>query len=384
MAGSRDYYEVLGVGRDASDDDIKKAYRELAFKYHPDKNPDDPAAEEKFKEVAEAHEVLGDNEKRGRYDQFGQAAFNQGGAGGGFGGAGFSHMDLNDALNAFMRSFGGGGGGGLGDLFGFGGHAGGMRGGPQRGSDVRIRLRLTLEEIASGVRKKIKVSRFVHCKDCNGSGAKPGTSPKTCTMCRGAGQVQTQRSMGMLGTFMTTTPCPTCRGTGQVIDDPCPRCVGKGLVRAKETVEIDVPTGVSTGNYIPINGAGNAGPRGGPSGRLLVVLEEIPHKVFERHGDNVLLELPVSIAMAGLGGSVEVPTLDGKARLKIPAGTQSGQLLKMRGKGIPHHRGFGTGDQFVSVVVWVPKRPSSDEKKLLKKLGDIQKKNVPGPRRPGR
>ncbi len=384
MAGSRDYYEVLGLGRDASDDDIKKAYRELAFKYHPDKNPDDPAAEEKFKEVAEAHEVLGDNEKRGRYDQFGAAAFNQGGAGGGFGGADFSHMDLNDALNAFMRSFGGGGGGGLGDLFGFGGQAGGMRGGPQRGSDVRIRLRLTLEEIATGVKKKIKVSRFVHCKDCHGSGAKPGTSPTTCTTCHGAGQVQSQRSMGMLGTFMTTTPCPTCRGAGQVIDEPCARCVGKGLVRAKETVEIDVPVGVSTGNYIPINGAGNAGPRGGPSGRLLVVLEEIPHKTFERHGDNVLLELPVSIATAALGGSVEVPTLDGKARLKIPAGTQSGQLLKMRGKGIPHHRGFGTGDQFVSVVAWVPKRPSSDEKKLLKKLGDIQKKNVPGPRRPGR
>lgn len=381
MPSSKDYYETLGVSRDASADDIKKAYRELAFKYHPDKNPGNAEAEEKFKEATEAHEVLSAPDKRAQYDQFGSAAFAQGGAGPqGFGGAGFQGMDLNDALNAFMRAFGGEGGG-MEDLFGFGG----ARRGPavRRGSNIRVRLRLTLEEISTGVKKKIKVAKLARCDECGGTGAKPGTSPKTCSTCGGSGQVQRQQSMGLFGTFMNVSPCSECGGTGQVIDDPCAKCVGKGLVQKKETVEIDVPAGVSTGNYLPIQGAGNAGPRGGPAGDLIVMMEELPHKTFERHGDDVLLELPVSISMAALGGQVKVPTLDGKAKLKIPAGTQSGQVLKMRGKGIPHVRGRGAGDELVLVKVWVPKRPSSEEKKLLQKLGELSEKRMPGPGKPG-
>ncbi len=380
MPSSKDYYEVLGVSRDASPDDIKKAYRGLAFKYHPDKNPGDSGAEEKFKEATEAHEVLSDADKRGQYDQFGSAPFAQGGAGpqGFGGGAGFQGMDLNDALSAFMRAFGGDNG--TEDLFGFGGA---RRGGPRRGSNIRVRLKLTLEEIAKGVKKKIKVSKLSRCDECHGSGAKPGTHPKTCTACRGAGQVRSQQSMGLFGTFMNVSPCSTCGGTGEVIEEPCAKCVGKGLMRTKETVEINVPAGVSTGNYLPIQGAGNAGPRGGPGGDLIVMMEEVPHKLFERHGDDVLLELPISIGMAALGGQVEVPTLEGKARLKIPAGTQSGQVLKMRGKGVPHVRGRSVGDQLVFVKVWVPKRPSSEEKTLLNKLGDLTEKSIPGPGRPG-
>jgi len=380
MPSSKDYYDILGVSRDASADDIKKAYRTLAFKYHPDKNPGDSEAEEKFKEATEAHEVLSDADKRAQYDQFGSAAFAQGGPGPqGFGGAGFQGMDLNDALSAFMRAFGGEGGG-MEDLFGFGGS---RRAGPRRGSNIRVRLKLTLEEISTGVKKKIKVARLARCDECGGSGAKPGTSPKTCTTCGGSGQVRQQQSMGLFGTFMNVSPCSACGGTGEVIDDPCPKCVGKGLVRKKETVEIDVPAGVSTGNYLPIQGAGNAGPRGGPAGDLIVMMEEIPHTTFERHGDDVLIELPVSIGTAALGGQVKVPTLDGKAKLKIPAGTQSGQVLKMRGKGVPHVRARGAGDQLVLIKVWVPKRPSSEEKKLLQKLGELTDSRMPGPGRPG-
>jgi molecular chaperone DnaJ len=379
MPSSKDYYEVLGVSRDATPEAIKKAYRELAFKYHPDKNPGDPSAEEKFKEATEAHEVLSDADKRAQYDQFGSAAFAQGGAGPqGFGGAGFQGMDLNDALNAFMRAFGGDSG--VNDLFGA---RGARRSGPRRGSDIRVRLRLTLEEIATGVTKKIKVSRLSLCDECGGSGAKPGTSPKTCAACGGSGQVRSQQSMGLFGTFMNVSPCSACGGTGQIIDEPCAKCVGKGVMRAKETVEINVPAGVSTGNYLPIQGAGNAGPRGGPPGDLIVMMEEAPHATFERHGDDVLIELPVSISTAALGGQVEVPTLGGKARLKIPAGTQSGQVLKMRGKGVPHVRGRGVGDELVLIKVWVPSRPSSEEKKLLKQLAELTDRNVPGPRRPG-
>ncbi len=379
MPSSKDYYDVLGVSRDASPDEIKKAYRDLAFKYHPDKNPGDSEAEEKFKEATEAHEVLSDKEKRAQYDQFGSAAFAQGGEGPqGFGGAGFQGMDLNDALGAFMRAFGGDNG-----MEGLFGAAGGRRGGPRRGSNIRVRLKLTLEEIATGVKKKIKVAKLSRCDECGGSGAKPGTSPKTCTTCGGAGQVRSQQSMGLFGSFVNVSACSACGGTGEIIDQPCAKCVGKGVMRKKETIEIDVPAGVSTGNYLPIQGAGNAGPRGGPSGDLIVMMEEIPHRIFERHGDDVLIELPVSIGMAALGGQVKVPTLAGKALLKIPAGTQSGQVLKMRGKGVPHVHGRGGGDELILIKVWVPKRPSSEEKKLLEKLGELTDKRIPEPGRPG-
>lgn len=376
MPPSRDYYEVLGVSREASPEEIKKAYRRLAFENHPDKNPGDAAAEERFKEATEAYEILSDAEKRQRYDQFGPAGV-------GAGAAGFEHgaYDLNDALRAFMNTF-------QGDnifegLFGLGAGARGGRRGPRRGSDIRIRLKLTLEEIAKGVGKKIKVSRQAPCEACSGSGAKPGTKPKTCSDCGGAGQVRTQQSMGIFGSFESISTCPRCAGSGEVIEERCSSCSGKGLTKTSEVVEVNVPPGVASGNYIPIRGAGNAGPRGGPSGDLIVVIEEMPHKLFERHADDVLIDLPVSIDVAALGGQLEVPTLSGKARLKIPAGTPSGTVLRMRGKGVPHVRGRGAGDELVRVVVWVPTRPGSEEKELLKRLGQLAKNRVPGPDRPG-
>jgi molecular chaperone DnaJ len=372
---SGDYYDVLGVSKDASPDEIKKAYRDLAFKHHPDKNPGDAEAEEKFKAATEAFEVLSDADKKAQYDQFGAAGL-------GAGQQGFAHpgFDMNDALRTFMNAFGGE------SIFDelFGG-AGVRDGRPARrkGADIRIRLKLTLEEIAEGVKKKIKVSRMVACGECGGSGAKPGTTPTSCTDCGGSGQVVRQQSMGMFGAFQSVSPCPRCAGTGEIIEDRCEKCNGSGLTKGTEVVEVTVPSGVSSGNYIPIEGGGNAGARGGPNGHLIVVINELPHKLFERRADDVLLDLPVSLDVAALGGQVEVPTLNGKARLKIPAGTPSGKVLRMRGKGVKHLRGRGAGDELVRVVVWVPKRPSSEEKDLLKKLGKLSAGKVPGPAKPG-
>lgn len=376
MDASRDYYEVLGVPRDAPPDQIKKAYRDLAFKHHPDKNPGNKGAEEKFKEATAAYEVLSDPDKRSKYDQFGAAGVDLG-AGMHAGAEGF---DLNDALRAFMHTFGGESS--FEDLFGLGGSRSG-RAGPARGNDIRVRLRLTLEEVATGVNKKIKVSRLTRCETCGGSGARPGTKATQCATCRGRGQVRTQRSMGPLGMFQTISPCAACAGTGQIIKERCAKCDALGVTRGSEVVEVNVPAGVATGNYIPVRGGGNAGPRGGPPGDLIVLIEELPHDVFERHGDDVATELPVAVDAAALGGDVEVPTLGGKARLRIPAGTQSGSILRMRGKGIPRLHGRGGGDELVRVVVWVPPRPSSEEKKLLKRLGELSSGKVPPARTPG-
>lgn len=374
MPTPRDYYEVLGVGRDASPDEIKKAYRDLAFKNHPDKNPGDSAAEERFKEATEAFEALSDSDKRAQYDRFGAAGL----------GAGPSSFDprgygMDDALNAFMRAFEGEDI--LSSLFGFG-SAHPRRAGPTPGSSIRVRLRLTLGEISTGVRKKIRVTRKIACAGCGGSGAKPGTSATTCSDCGGAGRVRTRQSMGLLGQFESVSTCPRCSGSGQIIEERCERCGGKGLATGTEVVEVNVPPGVTTGNYIPIAGGGNAGPRGGPPGDLMVVIQELPHDLFQRHGDDVLVDLPVSLDIAALGGQLEIPTLDGKARLKIPAGTPSGKVLRMRGKGIPHVRGRGSGDELVRVIVWVPKRLSTEEKSLLKKLGELSEGKVPGPSKP--
>jgi len=376
LASSDDYYDVLGVGRDASPDEIKKSYRKLAFKYHPDKNKGDEGAEEKFKEATEAFEVLSDEEKRTQYDQFGKSAF--GGGPQGFQGA--QGFGMDDALRTFMGAFAGE------NVFEqlFRGATGGGRPAVQRGSDIRLRLKLTQEEVSTGVTKKLKITRDVSCETCGGSGAKPGTSPATCPECRGRGQVARQQNLGMFGAFQSVSPCGRCAGTGQIIENKCETCDGLGVTRGKSTIEVEVPAGVTSGNFIPMRGAGNAGPRGGVPGDLIVVIDEKPHKLFERHGDHILLELPVTLDVAVLGGSVEVPTLDGKAKLKIPAGTASGSMLRMRGKGIPHLRGRGSGDELVHVVVWVPKRPSADEKKLLKELGKLQSSKVPGPRKPER
>lgn len=375
MAPTADYYDVLGVARDASADEIKKAYRDLAFKYHPDKNTGDPGAEEKFKEVTEAYEVLSDAEKRAQYNQFGSAAF-QGGPQGFHGAQGFG---MDDALRTFMNAFGGD------SIFEqlFRGASGvGGRPAAQRGRDIRLRLKLTLEEVASGVTKKLKVTRNLRCDECGGSGAKPGTAPTTCQDCGGRGQVARQQNLGVFGAFQSIGPCPSCGGTGEIIGDKCPRCDGLGVTRGSSTVEVEVPAGVATGNFIPIREGGNAGPRSGPSGDLMVLIEEKPHDLFERHGDDIIIELPVSLDVAALGGNLEVPTLEGKARLKIPSGTASGTVLRMRGKGVPHLRGRGGGDELVRVVVWVPRRPSPEEKKLLKKLGELEKRSVPRPRKP--
>ncbi|MBM3306768.1 MAG: molecular chaperone DnaJ [Candidatus Eisenbacteria bacterium] len=376
MAAPHDYYEVLGVGRDASPDQIKKAYRDLAFRHHPDKNPGNRDAEERFKEVTAAYEVLSDPDRRSKYDQFGAQGMEPGAGGPWQGGEAF---DLNDALRAFMHTFGGESP--FEDLFGLGGR-GRARSGASRGNDIRVRLRLTLEEVAAGVRKKIKVQRLVRCEACGGSGAKPGTKPTECSDCRGRGQVRTQRSMGMLGTFQSISTCPKCSGTGQLIKERCGACDALGVTRGAEVIEVDVPAGVATGNYIPVRAGGNAGPRGGPAGDLVVLIEELPHGVFERHGDDIITELPVSVEMAALGGAVEIPALGGKARLSIPAGTQSGTVLRMRGKGIPRLHGRGSGDELVRIVVWVPSRPSSEEKKLLKRLGELAKGKLPPARRP--
>jgi len=294
MAAPRDYYEVLGVPRDASPEQVKKAYRDLAFRYHPDKNPGNKEAEERFKEATAAYEVLSDPEKRSRYDQLGPAGF-QPGAGAAQGAEGF---DLNDALRAFMHTFGGESS--FEDLFGLGGRPQG-RAGPARGNDIRVRLRLTLEEVASGVRKKIKVQRLVRCATCGGTGAKPGTKPTECPDCHGRGQVRTQRSMGMFGTFQSISTCPKCSGTGQVIKDRCASCDALGVTRGTEVVEVSVPAGVTTGNYIPVRGGGNAGPRGGPAGDLVVLIDEVPHEVFDRHGDDIVTELPIPVDAAALG-----------------------------------------------------------------------------------
>lgn len=357
----RDYYEVLGVERGADEGTIKSAYRKMALKFHPDKNPGDSSAEDKFKEATEAYEVLKDPQKRQMYDQYGHAGLGQGG---GFGSGGFEGFDIGDALRAFMRDFGGGG-----SIFDdlFGGGFGGGRQRSNRGEDLRIRMRLTLEQIAEGVEQKIKVNRKVRCDECSGSGVAEGASKSTCSQCRGAGQVRTM-TRTFLGTVQQVTTCNVCGGSGEVISNPCEYCRGAGRVDGHSMVTVKVPPGVASGNYMTIEGKGNAAPRNGAPGDLMVVFEEVSHDQFTRHGEHVLYELPISFTTAALGGEVTVPTLGGTSNLKIPSGTQSGKLLKIRGKGIPRLHGHGRGDQLVQVTVWVPTKLSSEDKKLLQEL----------------
>ena len=369
----RDYYDVLEVDRSASEDEIKKAYRKKALEFHPDRNPGDQQAEESFKEATEAYEILHDSEKRARYDQFGHAGVDGQFAGGGAGGPGFGGFDLSDALRAFMRDFGG-----FDDVFGFGGGAPtGQR--VRQGQNLQVKIQLTLEEIASGVKKKIKLKRMGPCPECNGSGAKAGSGVTSCPDCGGAGQVRhVQRSL--LGQFVSVAPCRRCEGRGEIVKDPCPKCRGDGRAEISETISIDVPAGVSEGNYIPIQGKGHAGPRGGPPGDLIVLIQEKSHDVFERHGDDILCDVPIPFSTAALGGKVEVPTLTGSARVEVPAGTQTHKIFRLRGQGIPHVHSSRKGDQLVRVRVWTPKKLSADEKALLQKLGEIQG----DPPKPGR
>jgi molecular chaperone DnaJ len=370
----RDYYEVLGVERGASTDDIKKAYRKLALKYHPDKNPGDHEAEEKFKEATEAYEVLRDDQKRGQYDQFGHAGM---GGAGGAGGYDFSGgFDLSDALRAFMRDFGmGGGGGGFESFFG-GGGGGRRRGGRARGRDLQIHLRLTLQEVSRETTKKIKVSRKVPCKECGGAGAAKGSERKTCPTCQGQGEIR-QASRSLFGTFVNVTACSTCGGEGTIVTDPCSHCNGDGRIKGTSSVEVKIPAGVSTGNYITLSGQGDSAPRGGVPGDLIIVIEEMEDEVFERHGFDILLDLPVTFSQLALGDKVEIPTLDGKAALKIPAGTHSHKIFRLKGKGIPRLHGHGRGDQLVRLIAWTPQDVSGEDKKAFEELGEKLKDGLP-------
>lgn len=355
----RDYYEILGVDKGASESEIKKAYRKLALKYHPDKNPGDNEAEEKFKEAAEAYEVLSNAEKKQRYDQFGHAGM--GGAGQGFGGGG---MNMEDIFDQFGDIFGG---------FGFGG--GRSRGGGggrrvNRGSNLRVRVKLTLEEVAEGAHKKIKVNKFVSCKPCNGSGAEDGAM-STCSTCHGSGQV-TRVTNTFLGQMQTASVCPSCGGDGRTISRKCNSCHGDGIVRDEEVIGIDIPAGVQEGMQLSVSGKGNAGPRGGIPGDLLVVIEEVPHEHFNRDGNNLYHDLFITFPDAALGTQVEIPTLTGKAKIKIQAGTQAGKMLRLRGKGLPSVQSYGTGDLLVTINVWTPQDLTSEEKKTLEKLKEAK------------
>jgi len=354
----KDYYSVLGVSRDASPSDIKSAYRKLAMKYHPDKNPGNKDAEEKFKEAAEAYEVLMDSQKRQRYDQFGHDGL-RGGAGG-FGGVGFD-FDLSDALRTFMEGFGG-----FGDIFGGSTQ---QRSGPLQGNDLQLRMALSLKEIAQGVTKKVRLKRQDPCDACNSTGAKSEEDLRTCSTCNGTGQVR-QVSRSLFGQFVNIATCRTCGGDGKVIGAVCPKCSGTGRKKGETTLEVKIPAGVATGNYLTIRGEGDTGPKGGPRGNVIVFFEEKKNDLFERHGDDIVYNLRISFVQAALGDEIEIPTLSGKAMLHIDSGIQSGKILRMRGKGIPHLNGHGKGDQLIQVHVWTPTKLTKESKAIFKKLGE--------------
>lgn len=362
----RDYYEVLGVARGAGEDEIKKAYRKIAFEQHPDRNPGSKDAEVRFKEATEAYEVLRDRDKRARYDQFGHAGVGSAGGGAGFD---FSGFDLADALRAFMRDFGGGG---FDDAFGGGG---GRHGGARRGDDLQVRLPLTLEEIESGVEKKLRVKHLKTCATCKGKG---GAGETTCATCQGRGQVR-RVQQSIFGQFVNISACPRCEGAGRTVTDPCKACGGDGRLSETETVTVQVPAGVAHGNFIPLRGLGDAGVRGAPGGDLIVLLEEREHAVFDRDGDDLHVDVPISFPTAALGGKIDVGLLDGgKTTLHVPAGTQSGQVLRVRGKGLPSLRG-GHGNLVARVIVWVPERLAGADKKLVEELGRSEGLKAPRP-----
>lgn len=362
----RDYYEVLGVSKEASADEIKKAYRQAALKYHPDKNPDDKEAEEKFKEAAEAYDVLSTPDKKARYDQFGHAGMSgaAGGGGGfeGFGGGGFT---MEDIFGRFGDIFGGhfGGFGG----FGGGGQQGGKR--VNRGSDLRIKVKLNLKEIVNGTEKKLKINKLIACDQCNGSGAKTPEDIKTCPTCNGSGYV-TQVVNTFFGATQTTQACPQCRGEGTIITNACPKCKGEGVVKGEEVVTIKIPAGVGEGMQLTVGGKGNAARHGGVNGNLLVLIEEEDDPNFTRDGNDLIYNLNISIPQAILGDSVEIPTVDAKAKIKIEPGTPTGKVLRLKGKGIPDVNGYGKGDILVIVNVYIPKSLTSEEKKLVEQLKD--------------
>ncbi|MDR1762576.1 MAG: molecular chaperone DnaJ [Dysgonamonadaceae bacterium] len=379
MTTKRDYYEVLEVTKTATAEEIKKAYRQKAIQYHPDKNPGDKAAEEKFKEAAEAYEVLSNDEKRRRYDQFGHAGV--GGAAGGYGGG----MSMEDIFTHFGDIFGGHN---ISDIIfetltgGRSGRGGGYSRRVNRGQDLRVKVKLTLKEIATGVEKKIKVKKYVPCKHCNGTGAEDGKT-ETCSTCRGTGQVVRVMNT-MLGQMQTSTPCSACGGEGRVITKKCPHCSGEGVVRDEEIITLKIPAGVAEGMQLSMSGKGNAPRRGGVNGDLLIVIEEEQHPELIRDDNDVIYNLLLSFPTAALGGTVEIPTLDAKAKIKIEPGTQSGKVLRLRNKGLPSLNGYGTGDLLINISVYVPEHLSKEEKSQLESLetaknfqpGDEAKKKI--------
>ena len=358
----RDYYEVLGVSKSADATEIKKAYRKLALKYHPDKNPGDKEAEEKFKEAAEAYDVLSNEEKRRRYDQFGHAGV--GGAGqGGFGGG----MSMDDIFSQFGDIFGSFGG-----FSGFGGFGGGRSARRvNRGTNLRVKVKMNLQEIATGIEKKIKVKKYVACQHCNGTGAKDGKSYSTCSTCKGSGQV-TRVQNTILGAMQTTSTCPTCEGEGKIINEKCTFCHGEGVLMSEEVISINIPAGVGEGMQLSLNGKGNAARRGGVNGDLIVLIEEEEHPELVRDGNDLLYNVFIGYPEAVLGETVEIPTIEGKVKVKIEAGTQPGKILRLRGKGLPDVNGYGKGDLLAKVNVWIPKNLSKDEKKLVEKMKEAE------------
>ena len=362
-ATKKDYYEVLDVGKKASAEEIKKAYRKLAVKYHPDKNPGDKKAEDRFKEITEAYEVLSDAQKRQQYDQFGHQAFS--GGGGGFGG-GFG-VDLEEALRTFMGAFGGGGGGSIFDDF-FGGSGGrGGRSTATRGSDLRFDLEIEFEESILGTQREVTLPLMEECETCKGSGARKGSGKETCRRCKGNGMV-----ISTNGLFQVRQTCTVCSGTGKVIKDPCPSCHGAGRKKSRTTLSLKIPAGVETGSRLRLAGKGEAGTRGGPAGDLYVVLHVKPHELFQRHDDDIVCEIPAPFHLLALGGEIEVPTIHGYAKLKIPHGTESGTVFRLRGKGLASGRGYHRhGDQHVRVVVEVPPRLHGKQKKALREYMEL-------------
>jgi len=359
----RDYYEVLGVSKSASEAEIKKAYRQMALKYHPDKNPGDKEAEERFKEAAEAYEVLSNSDKKARYDQFGHGGV---GGNGGFGGQG---MNMDDIFSQFGDIFGGGNP--FESFFGGGGGRGGRRT-VNRGTNLRIKVKLSMEEIARGTEKKIKVNKQVSCQTCGGSGAQAGQSSfSTCGTCKGSGQVR-RVTNSFLGQMQTITTCPTCQGEGQTITSKCKPCSGSGVQPGEEVISINIPPGVAEGMQLTVTGKGNAAERGGIPGDLLIVIEEIPHPQLQRDGEHLIYDLYISFIDATLGASVEVPTLEGKAKIKIDSGTQPGKVLRLKGKGVPSLNSYSRGDLLVNINVWTPQQLTSEEKKLLEKLRESE------------
>ena len=354
----RDYYEVLGVSKGASEDEIKKAYKKLARKYHPDMNPGDKEAEEKFKEVNEANEVLSDPEKKARYDQFGFAGvdpnYGAGGAGGGYGG-GFDFGDLGDIFGSF-----------------FGGGFGGARANPnapQRGESLRTSVNISFEEAAFGCEKEVSIDRIEQCPDCRGSGCAKGTTAEVCPDCRGSGVIQ-QRRQTPLGYMSTSAPCQRCGGKGKIIHQPCPKCGGKGMIRHRKTIKVSIPAGIDNGQTISLRAQGNAGKNGGPAGDLLIVVAVRPHEIFRREGTSVLCEAPITFTQAVLGAELEIPTIDGKVKYTIPEGTQSGTTFRLKGKGIPGLNGRGRGDQYVTVYIETPRNLNREQKEALKKFSE--------------